>query len=132
MQLHLKIIGALLMLLALIHIFFPAYFKWKQQFAALSLINKQMVYVHTFFIALIVFMMGLLCFTSAGELCNTALGKKISMGLAFFWALRLLIQFFGYSRKLWRGKRFETCIHIVFSGLWIYCCWVFFRIAFGS
>jgi len=108
------------MLLALIHIVFPKYFKWKEELKSLSLINKQMMTIHTFFIALIVFLMGLLCLTSATELVETKLGKTISFGLGVFWLIRLFIQFFGYSPKLWKGKTFETIIHLIFSGFWVY------------
>lgn len=126
MELHLRIIGILLMALAAIHIIFPRYFKWSEELVNLSLINRQMMYVHTFFIALAVFLMGVLCLTSAHELMDTELGKKLSLGLSLFWVIRLLIQFFGYSSRLWRGKRFETTVHIVFSILWAYLSVVFF------
>jgi hypothetical protein len=73
--------------------------------------------------------MGLLCLTSSAELVNTSLGKRISLGLGIFWGIRLVIQFLGYSSKLWRGKRFETTMHIIFSILWIYLTYIFFAIA---
>jgi hypothetical protein len=126
MELHLKIIGFLLIVLSLVHIIFPAYFNWTTELSSLSLINRQMMYVHTFFIALIVLLMGLLCLTSANELIKTALGKKLAMGLGVFWALRLFVQFAGYSSKLWKGKKFETAIHVVFSLFWTYVSVVFF------
>jgi succinate-acetate transporter protein len=69
--------------------------------------------------------MGLLCFTSANELLNTSLGKRILLGLAIFWTVRLFVQFFGYSPKLWKGRSFETTVHIVFSLFWIYLVVVF-------
>ena len=125
MQLHFHIIGFSLIILALVHAIFPKYFKWKEDLKSLSLINKQMMTIHTFFIALIVFLMGLLCLTTAGELSDTKLGKTISLGLGFFWLFRLFIQFFGYSSKLWKGKFFETIVHFVFSGFWIYINAVF-------
>ncbi len=125
MQLHFHIIGISLMILALIHIIFPKYFNWKEELKSLSLMNKQMMTIHTFFIALIVFLMGLLCLTSADELIGTKLGKTVSLGLGVFWAIRLFIQFFGYSSTLWKGKPFETFIHILFSGFWIYLNGVF-------
>ncbi len=62
MELHLKIIGLLLMLLAFVHVIFPRYFEWKEELKSLSLINREMTYVHTFFIALIVLMFGVLSF----------------------------------------------------------------------
>ena len=126
MELHIKIIGILSITLALIHFIFPKYFKWKKELTTLSLINRQIMEVHTFFIALVVFLIGVLCLTSANELTTTPLGKKISLGLGVFWTIRLYIQFFGYSPALWRGKTFETTVHILFSFLWVYLSSVFF------
>src|ERR1700733_6501317 len=114
MHLHLIIIGILLIALALLHIIFPKYFNWEEELSSLSLINRQMMTVHTFFISLVVFLMGLLCLTSSNELIGTNLGKKISLGLGIFWITRLFIQFFVYSTKLWKGKTFETTVHILF------------------
>lgn len=127
MHLHLIICGILLVLLALIHVIFPKYFNWAQELSSLSLVNRQMITVHTFFIALTVFLMGLLCLTSADELIHTGLGRKISLGLAIFWTLRLFIQLFVYSSELWKGKTFETAVHIVFTLLWIYLSFVFWN-----
>jgi len=128
MELHLKIIGWLLIALALIHVIFPRYFNWKQELSSLSLINKQIMQVHSFFIAVTVFLMGLLCITCSEELVGTVLGKRISLGLGIFWTIRLAVQFFGYSPKVWRGKAFETTVHIVFSILWVYLCVIFISI----
>jgi hypothetical protein len=130
MELNLKIIGILLILLGILHVIFPRYFKWKQDFIQVSHINRQMMYVHAFFIALMVFLLGLLCITSANEIISTNLGKKISLGIGIFWTARLLIQFFGYSSLLWKGKTFETTIHILFSVLWIYLSMIFLTIYF--
>ncbi|HEY5771458.1 MAG TPA: hypothetical protein VIS75_02470, partial [Chitinophagaceae bacterium] len=88
-------------------------------------INRQLMYVHSFFLAFVIFLMGLLCLTSSNELLNTSFGKRILLGLAIFWAVRLLVQFFGYSSKLWKGRSFETTVHIVFSLFWIYMVVVF-------
>jgi hypothetical protein len=72
--------------------------------------------------------MGLLCLTSARDLAATELGRKLSLGLGIFWATRLVIQFLGYSPKLWKGKIFETTVHVVFSILWMYFSGVFLMI----
>ena len=125
METHLKIIGVLLILLGLIHFFFPRYFVWKKELGSLSLLNRQMVYVHLFFIGFVVFLNGLLCITSSEDLLTTALGKRISLGIGIFWIVRLYVQFFGYSPKIWRGKVFETRIHILFAVLWTYLSAVF-------
>jgi hypothetical protein len=132
MEIHLKIIGILLMALALVHAIFPRYFHWKTELRSLSLINRQMMEVHTFFIALTVLLMGVLCFTSAAELSSTALGRKISFGLFLFWAVRFVFQFFVYSSKLWKGKPFETTVHVVFSIFWLYVTVVFLLVFLGK
>jgi hypothetical protein len=125
MELQLKLIGFLLIMLALLHVSFPKYFNWKKELHSASLINKQMMYVHTFFIGIVVFLMGLLCLCCTNDLLTTRLGKQLSFGLFIFWGLRLLFQFFIYSPKLWKGKQFETAIHIVFSLLWAYFSAIF-------
>lgn len=128
---QLIIIGFILIALGLVHFIFPKYFSWKKDLAQLSLVNRQMMKVHTFFIALVVVLIGLLCITSYDELISTALGQKIALGLSIFWGIRYIIQFVGYSSKLWKGKTFETIIHVVFSFLWGYLSIVFFLIYIG-
>lgn len=130
MEIHLKIIGWLLMLLAGAHSFFPWYFDWKQNLTSLSLINKQMLQVHTFFIALLLVLIGLLCVTSTTDLMETQLGTTICIGLTIFWGIRLFFQWFVYSSKLWKGKVFETTMHVLFTLFWIYLIWVFGTIGF--
>jgi len=133
MDVHLKLVGITLIVLATLHAVFPRYFSWREELASLSLINRQVMYVHTFFIALILILMGLLCLSSSQELIETSLGNKIALGLLIFWFVRLVIQFFGYSSQLWKGKRFETVVHILFSLLWAYFSIVFFAVYwFGS
>jgi hypothetical protein len=130
MEINLKITGCILVVLALIHTIFPKYFNWSNELSSISLVNRQMMYIHTFFIALILFLMGLLCLTSSEDIVKTELGNRIALGLGFFWMIRLFIQFFGYSTELWKGKKLESSIHIIFSILWIYFSIVFFYIAF--
>ena len=128
MELHLKIIGFCLIGLGLVHAIFPRQFNWKQELSSLSIVNREMMYVHTFFIAFTLFLVGLLCLTSATDLVNTTLGKRISLGLGIFFSLRLLFQFFGYSSKTWKGKTFETIVHILFSIFWTYITAIYFII----
>ena len=125
MELQIKIIGGLFILLALLHVFFSKYFNWKTELGSLSLMNRQMMYVHMFFIAFGVFLLGLLCLTSSDTFLNTTLGKRISLGLGIFCIVRLYVQFFVYSTKLWKGKAFETMVHILFSLFWAYVSTIF-------
>lgn len=131
METHLEIIGCLLVGLALLHGVFPRYFRWREELAGVSLVTRQILHVHTFFIALTVLLMGLLCLTNADELVSTPFGRRICLGLFIFWFIRLIIQFFGYSSRLWKGKPFETFVHIAFTLLWAYLAAVFLIVFLG-
>lgn len=120
MELHIRIIGGLLVLLALLHFFFPGYFKWKKEFDSVTLMNRQMIYVHMFFVAFGVFLLGLLCLTSSKALVTTTLGRRICLGMGVFWVVRLYVQLFVYSARLWKGKTFETIVHIILAVFWAY------------
>ena len=106
METPIKIVGSLLVALSLMHIIIPKYFKWEQELASLSLITKQIFYVHTFFIAFTVLLMGLLCIKYSRELIYDPFGRVISLGLFGFWLTRLIFQFLVYSPSVWRGKKF--------------------------
>ncbi len=125
MELQIEIIGYLLILLSCIHVIFPKYFGWKEDLAPLQQINRSMMKVHTFFIALTVFLMGLLCVTSAEELLQTELGRKICLGLGLFWLIRLFFQFFIYPSSLWKGRRLETVIHVIAIVFWVFLTYSF-------
>jgi hypothetical protein len=131
MEIHLKIIGILLSVLAFVHAGFPRYFDWNNELKSLNLVNRQIFKVHTFFIGLIVFLIGVLCYTCSTELITTELGRKICLGLSIFWVLRLYFQLFVYSPELWKGKKFETGVHIAFTAFWTYMSRVFISISLG-
>ena len=90
-----------------------------------------MMTTHTFFIALTVFLIGLLCLTSAKDLMETPIGRTVTFGIGVFWAIRLFVQLFVYSPKLWKGKKFETTIHVLFTLLWTYLSGVFLWATLG-
>lgn len=128
MELHLKIIGIILMGISFMHVGFPVYFKWKSELKSLNLINRQMMQTHTFFIALSVGMIGFLCYFKGSALVTEPLGHFLAKGLMIFWLIRMFFQFFVYSPKLWWGKAFETAMHILFSLFWGYFTWVFYMV----
>lgn len=123
--LNLRIVGMLMIALALFHALLPGRFKWKDEFASLSLLSKQIMYVHTFFVALMVLLMGILCAVYAEELTMPGLAEPLAYGLLLFWGLRGVFQFFVFSSALWSGKAFETRVHLFFSALWIYFSSIF-------
>ncbi|HEV8113489.1 MAG TPA: hypothetical protein VGR31_12005 [Planctomycetota bacterium] len=123
---HLRAAGALLLLLASLHPFLPKELGWRDDLAKLSLVNRQIFLVHVAFIVLLLVLLGLLVFCFAGELAAPSrLARAILGGLALFWGLRLVTQVFVYDRKLWRGQRRNTTVHVVAILLWVYLTSVF-------
>jgi hypothetical protein len=121
LTLHLQIVGALLVLLGLSHWFFNRYFGWGRELVAISLLTRQVFFVHTFFIGLGVAMAGAGSLFYANALLRpSALSRAILAGMTAFWLCRFLVQFFVYDAAIWRGNRFWTFMHFVFLGLWIY------------
>jgi hypothetical protein len=122
---HLQIIGILQLTLAVAHAYFPRYFQWHKEVSGLTLLTRQIFFVHHTFIAITVGLMGLLTLLRAEELISTTLGNEICLGFAFFWGIRAFCQLFVYSPSLWRGKAFETFVHLLFLAFWSYMTMVY-------
>lgn len=126
LSLHLKLIGLSMMVLGLLHVYFGKRFGWKEEFQRVSLLSRQIFYVHCFFIVLIEEMLGALALFFTDTLLEpTALGRLLLTGIVIFWGCRLVFQFVVYDPSLWRGHRFNTCVHILFSLLWCYYVGIF-------
>jgi hypothetical protein len=121
LEMNLKIVGLLLMALGLSHMFFNRYFGWERELGQVSLLTRQIFFVHTFFIGLGVMMAGAGSLFYANALLKPAiLSRAILAGMVVFWLCRLLVQFFVYDAAIWRGGRFRTAMHLAFSALWVY------------
>jgi hypothetical protein len=118
---HLQIVGVLLLTLGSGHFFFGRYFGWNEELASLSLLTRQVFFVHSFFIALILVLLGICSVFYADTLLTpNALSPALLAGIVVFWVSRLLVQLFVYDSRIWRGRRFYTAMHIVFSLMWTY------------
>lgn len=126
LELHVKALGFLFVLLAVAHIPFAKRFEWDAETRRMSLLNRQIFYVHCFFITLILVLMGVLNIAFTNVLLQRGdLNKIVLAALVIFWAARLFIQFFVYDKALWKGNRFNTAIHVLFSMFWAYCVGVY-------
>lgn len=115
----LRIAGAGLLLLAALHIPIGRQLKWREDVRRLTPVNAAIFHVHTFFICLILVMMGLPCLLDPGILIEKSrAGAWMAWSISGFWAVRLHFQCFVYQPNLWRGKRLETTIHIWFTIIW--------------
>lgn len=118
---HLQVAGTALILLALLHAAFPRRFNWHEETARLSPLNRQIFFVHSFFIALTLAIFGALSFVIAASLAApSAVSRTVLAGFVVFWTLRLATQLFVYDASLWRGDRFNTAVHVVFAAFWTY------------
>ena len=128
-ELHLRVVGVLLLLLTAVNVFdVPRRFDWKRELTGLSLINRQIFQVHAAFICVMLVMFaGLVLLLPRELLAPTPLARAILAGLGTFWFIRLLTQWFVYDRSLWRGRRFETGVHILFT-----CVWTYFAATFAA
>jgi hypothetical protein len=123
---HLQIIGCLMASLVAIGFVVPRRYRWEDEMQHLSLLNRQIFRVHNAFIMLLLALFAALLLTSADALLEPSrLARAMLLGLTAFWGMRLWMQFFYYSPRLWRGKVFETVVHIVFSFIWFYFTAVF-------
>jgi hypothetical protein len=121
LSMHLRIVGILLVLLGLSHAFFNRYFGWERELAGVSLLTRQIFFVHSFFIGLGVVLGGVGSFLCADALLRPGLlSRTLLAGMTVFWLCRLLTQFFAYDSRIWKGDRFRTLMHAGFSALWIY------------
>ena len=126
LEMHLRIVGAMLLVLAVSHAFYPRRFGWIEELRRLSLFTRQVFVVHCLFIALFLGLCAMLAlFGTRALLEPTALGKWVAGGLTALWSVRLYAQFFIYEVRLWRGNRFHTAMHVLFSCIWCYFVGVF-------
>ena len=124
--LNLRIAGALLLGLACAHVHICQRFQWRQEAGRLSPFNRQVLLVHAFFIALTVGLMGALAsFWPAALVARSPLGLPVTAGLSLFWTVRLFVQLFVYDSALWKGKRFESAAHVLFTLFWLYLTLLF-------
>jgi hypothetical protein len=120
-ELHLQVAGALQIGVAALSLGFPRRFDWKNELPRLSLLNRQIFVVHTLFISVTVLMFGALSLCAAPALLEpTPLSRLVLGGLAAFWTLRLVVQWFVYDARLWRGQAFNTVVHVLLSALYAY------------
>lgn len=116
----LRIAGAGLVIQAFAHIHLQKRLNWTEEAARMSPFNAAVFHVHTFFICLVLVMMGLPLAIDPGLLLEKSkIGAWATWSLCVFWGCRLWCQWFTYDPAWWKGQRFETAMHWVFTGVWL-------------
>ena len=128
---HLRLAGFLQIALAFFHLFFPRRFRWKEELARLSLLNRQIFIVHTIFVCFVLLLLGSLSLFAPRTLLDPApLSRMVLGGIAAFWLLRLAFQWLVYDWGLWRGNTLNTVVHCLLTLLWAYLTAVYAGVLF--
>lgn len=115
----LRVAGAGLILLALAHIPMARQLGWRGDAARMSPQNESIFHVHTFFVCVMLCVMGVRALFAPQIFVEpTTAAAWLSWTYAVVWALRLYVQWFVFPQALWRGKRFETAMHVLFTVVW--------------
>ena len=126
MKTCLEIAGVLQLLLATAHFAFARRLGWREELQRVSLLTRQIFWVHTGFLMLVLAGFGVVSLACAEELlAGTRLSRIVLGGLAVFWAVRWYCQFFIYRPELWRGDPFKTRVHAGFGMLWTFLAGVY-------
>ena len=84
-------------------------------------VNASVFHAHAFFICVVLLGMGLPALVEPTVFTTPSRAALWGCGfLTAFWALRLVAQWTHYRPSWWRGKRFETAMHWLFTGVWLF------------
>jgi len=123
---HLHLVGVVMASLVVVNLMVPGRFHWREEMSRLSLVNRQIFQAHSVFLVLTLALFSALLLTCGTALLEpTRLSRAVLFGLTVFWGLRMLMQWYFYSPLIWRGHRFNTVMHYVFSVVWVYVTTVF-------
>ena len=123
---HLRAVGVVMALLVAVNLVVPVRYRWRDETARLSLLNRQIFQAHAVFLILTLALLSVLLLNYADVLVEpTPLSRAVLAGLTIFWGLRMLMQWCFYSPAIWRGDRFHTAMHWLFSATWVYVTGVF-------
>lgn len=121
MKTCLQIAGIFQLVLSLAHFGFARRLGWREELQRVSLLTRQIFWVHAGFLMLTLAGFGSLSLLCADDLLTRSpLARAVLGGLSVFWAVRWYCQFFVYRAELWRGNSVNTIAHILFALLWTF------------
>ena len=124
--LHFRLVGVLMAWLVAVNLIVPGLYRWREELSRVSLLNRQIFQAHNVFLILSLALLSVLLLGAPESLLEpTRLSRAVLSGLTIVWALRMLMQWFFYSPEIWRGHRFNSAMHCVFSAIWVYVTAVF-------
>jgi hypothetical protein len=128
---NLTVAGAILIGLGVLHIALPSVLRWRQEFAGVSMVNRDVGYVHCFFIGLSCLLWGLLPVMAGRSLVAPGpVTRLVLVGAVVFWGSRLLIQLTVFNRHAARSRCWRV-LSVAATGMWLYltASWVWALLA---
>jgi hypothetical protein len=120
LQLNLTVTGVLLVGLGALHIALPAVLGWHRELAGASAINREVSYVHCYFIGLACVLWGLLPLSAGSLLVQPGhVTRLVVIGAVSFWASRLIIQLTVFNRHA-RQSAAWLALSTAGTILWLY------------
>jgi hypothetical protein len=117
---NLTIAGVLLVGLGAVHVALPAALRWDHELAGASPLNREVSYVHCYFIGLACLLWGLLPLTAGRSLLEPSpVTRLVLIGAVVFWASRLVIQLLVFNHHARQAPAW-CALSIAGTGLWLY------------
>jgi len=111
----LKIVAVLQLSVAVLNLFLPRILKWRKDLEQLSLLPRQVFYVHSWFISITLALFGILTFRFADQMAlgTDELALWLAGAVGLFWGIRTIVQMVYYSPSHWLGKTDRTIVHVM-------------------
>lgn len=120
LTLNLTVAGVLLVGLGALHIALPAVLGWHRELAGASPLNREVSYVHCYFVGLACVLWGLLPLTAGSLLLQPGpVTRLVLTGAVAFWASRLVIQLAVFNRHA-RQSAAWLVLSTAGTVLWLY------------
>ncbi|HXF84518.1 MAG TPA: hypothetical protein VNK49_03935 [Anaerolineales bacterium] len=118
--------GVFHLAIAVFHLFFWRIFRWKEDLASFTRINRAVMQILNICLTFLFFVAAYVSFFHVAELLSTAFGRTILASITFFWIMRLILQFVFF------GARHRISILFIFlflTGMLLYLLPLLWNIA---
>ena len=121
LHLHLRLVGIVLVGLGVVHAALPRALDWRGELAGLTLLNRQVSYVHCFFIGLTCALWGMLPLTAGPALIEPhPVTRLLLCGAVLFWGARLVVQLGLFNPAHAGSSRNWLAVSVAGTALWAY------------
>lgn len=114
--------------IATLNLFLERLLGWGDDLAKMSPLVRDVFHVHKYFISITLLIFGVITLGFADELAvgSNDLGRWLALGIAFFWAVRAVMQWAYYSWDHWKGQPGRIAVHLILTGCYGGCALVYF------